>query len=565
MNTQLRLSFLPAFALAGMFIAFAAGCGGGGTNPSTTPSPSGDQHGWGESQLTEGVRLTPDSVVALNLEPQGQIDEGDTGEDGEDRIPYRLDRETRIVAEMNPDDPMYVTLIASATGKLVFEVGPENPKVEMTLPAADYDLYVHSTSGESQAVFVKSVPIEPARDAVVDFNVGILFEVGGCTGCNLRLAKIDGLRSDRALFDRANLYGAIFKNCRLNNASFTGAELTLAGFYDVVSPGANLSGLKLDRVAANNWDVAGANLHNTTFNRANLKGLKLDNANLAQTKLVSSTLATSSLKNTNFEQMLLVQDSKFEGVDLTGSPFPRPIQVGKLALVDCKLPGARLRDFSISPSGITLENCELAGADFTGATFSGISVFTGNDISNTTMPGGTLPTKFVGGKMVGTNFRGLTASGLRFENVDMTNANLANVNLSNTTFDHCVLKGAAMDKFRLNTGGLIWCNLDNALLTGGAQLTNIDMQMSEMSNADLTGARFQAKLLSCRMRSSKLIGADFSGSSYEGTDFAFSDFRQARFVGNSDLGDNDFGNANLSGATWTNGHVCAEGSIGACN
>lgn len=194
MNTQLRLSLLPAFAFSAMVAAAVMGCGGGGTNPVVNP-PSEEERGWGEADLTEGVRLTPTGVVALNLEPKGQIDEGDTGADGEDRIPYRLDKPTHMVVEMDPENPMYITLIASATGKLVFEVGPENPKVEMDLPAADYDLYVHSTSGESQAVFARATTTEATRaggGADVLFNVHILMETGGCVGCNLRLAKIEG-------------------------------------------------------------------------------------------------------------------------------------------------------------------------------------------------------------------------------------------------------------------------------------------------------------------------------------------------------------------------------------
>lgn len=336
-------------------------------------------------------------------------------------------------------------------------------------------------------------------------------------------------------------------------------------FTNVVSPGANLSGLNLDRVTANGWDLTGANFTTTTFNRTNLKGVKLDNANFDRAKLVSATFANGTAKNTNLEQVLVVQDSKFDGLDLTGSTFPRPIQVAKFALANCKLPGTRLRDYTLSPEGVTFENCDLSRADFTGAKFANVSTFSGNDISYTTFPGGPSPARFTGGKMVGTDLRGFTGNGTQFQNVDMTNANLSNANLSNATFDHCILKGATMDKIRLNVANILWSNLDGVTLTGGAELLNIDMQMSEMSNADLTGARFMAKLLSCRIRNSKLNGVDFSGSSYEGTDFMFTDFRQARFNGNVDRGDNDFGNANLSGATWTNGHVCAEGSIGSCN
>ncbi len=80
------------------------------------------------------------------------------------------------------------------------------------------------------------------------------------------------------------------------------------------------------------------------------------------------------------------------------------------------------------------------------------------------------------------------------------------------------------------TPGVDWsgCNFS------GADLYSVDLQGANLTNADLSLTILWG---------AKLNGADLTGANLNGT---------------------DPNNVDFSGATWTDGRVCAEGSVGGC-
>lgn len=112
--------------------------------------------------------------------------------------------------------------------------------------------------------------------------------------------------------------------------------------------------------------------------------------------------------------------------------------------------------------------------------------------------------------------------------------------VSGTVIDGCLLQPwTACRGNDLSGANLAGANLTGAFLFGvdlyganlsGANLTEIDLDYADLSGADLSGAN---------LSSGDLFGASIAGANLAG--------------------------ANFSGANWTDGTLCAEGSIGSCS
>lgn len=122
----------------------------------------------------------------------------------------------------------------------------------------------------------------------------------------------------------------------------------------------------------------------------------------------------------------------------------------------------------------------------------------------------------------------------------LTGADLSGADLRDTSFKRADLSGANLTgaeatRAKLVSTKLVGAVLDRVNLTF-ADLTNADLAKASLKGASLRGA----KLFAARLRD-----ADLSEAIAEGTDFLHAD---------------------LSGATWIDGHtICAEGSLGRCN
>jgi uncharacterized protein YjbI with pentapeptide repeats len=94
----------------------------------------------------------------------------------------------------------------------------------------------------------------------------------------------------------------------------------------------------------------------------------------------------------------------------------------------------------------------------------------------------------------------------------------------------------------------------NVDLTGAplreAELIRANLQGADLMRADLRGADLQG----ANLMQAGLFQADLSGANLQGAILVGAQLKWAKLM-----------EANLSGAIWSNGHKCAEGSIGICN
>jgi len=110
------------------------------------------------------------------------------------------------------------------------------------------------------------------------------------------------------------------------------------------------------------------------------------------------------------------------------------------------------------------------------------------------------------------------------------------------------LRRAPLDGAKLGSSTLVSANLREANLAGA------DLSFANLDAADARDANLQtASLKGATLRSTRLAGADLRD-----TDLTYADLQGA------DLGDAQLQGARLDHAIWTDGRVCAAGSVGEC-
>lgn len=123
------------------------------------------------------------------------------------------------------------------------------------------------------------------------------------------------------------------------------------------------------------------------------------------------------------------------------------------------------------------------------------------------------------------------------------NASGAGVN-----WTECVKTGANLRGAILKQGNLSAAKFDNADLSGA------DMSYASLTQASLRSANMEGAI----MRAADLRGADMTGANLGTSDLSYADFTGAKIDGLRLEG------AKLDKATWIDGRMCAEGSIGTC-
>lgn len=110
------------------------------------------------------------------------------------------------------------------------------------------------------------------------------------------------------------------------------------------------------------------------------------------------------------------------------------------------------------------------------------------------------------------------------------------------------MKYSSMEKMRLDGAKLQRANFSSAIM----QLINLkgaDLMLANLEGAHLHAANLQsANLMLANMKKVNLLDADLRGANLQGANLTGAILIQAKF----------------DGATWTDGRVCAEGSIGKC-
>ena len=184
------------------------------------------------------------------------------------------------------------------------------------------------------------------------------------------------------------------------------------------------------------------------------------------------------------------------------------------------------------------EDCDLSWRSYKNADFKGkkltLSDFNNADLTKCNLTGANLQ----GGKLGNANF---------------TDANLSNVNLRLARQDE-------FPKLRVMNNN-VYTNLRYANLTR-ANLSGSDLRGTIFSSANLTGANLSNVTIGATdlMMLPSYIGRYDSTAV---TDFHSADLTGANFTG-ANIGAVNFTDAKLSGAIWTDGRKCAEGSIGEC-
>ncbi len=120
-------------------------------------------------------------------------------------------------------------------------------------------------------------------------------------------------------------------------------------------------------------------------------------------------------------------------------------------------------------------------------------------------------------------------------------------------WSYCTLEGLRLIKADLSRADLRSVNLRGADLAG-ARLVEADLSYGSFGTANLAGA----DLTAARLVGTGLGGADLRGADLTRSDLSYANLRGARLAGARLTG------ANLDQAIWTDGRICAQGSVGRC-
>ena len=157
----------------------------------------------------------------------------------------------------------------------------------------------------------------------------------------------------------------------------------------------------------------------------------------------------------------------------------------------------------------------------------------------------------------------LTGGGVNLSKANLSYANLQGVQMRDANLSYANLSNASVDLADLTYSDLSHANLSNANLLAtsmdfsGLQYANLPN--ADLSNSSLINSGLQyAKLTNAFLEYTDLSLADLTGADLSGADMIY-----AKLLG-ANLTDVNLSGADLSGATWTDGSTCAEGSWGRC-
>ncbi len=118
--------------------------------------------------------------------------------------------------------------------------------------------------------------------------------------------------------------------------------------------------------------------------------------------------------------------------------------------------------------------------------------------------------------------------------------------------------------------GVNWSRCDKrGLRQASLRARNARMEKVRLDDAHLEGADLAyailtgASLRNVQLRGSNLLGVELTGADFSGADLAGADLQYAVLKG-ANLGGTRLDTARLDKATWVDGRICAEGSLGLC-
>lgn len=188
------------------------------------------------------------------------------------------------------------------------------------------------------------------------------------------------------------------------------------------------------------------------------------------------------------------------------------------------------------------ERCDLRGANLSQATLRS-AILSGADLSDA------LLLKIPGGLALNGSLFKVLLGGSDVKGADLSSA---------------ILTGATLSGAHMTGAGGHAANLSSADLTRVMAL-NMFLPGADMQSANLTGADFSRSVLTranldgAILRNATLVDVDLRGANLNSADLIGTDLTGARLDETTKLS-----NAHLAGATWTDGRVCADDSVGEC-
>ena len=319
---MLSVSVWPRLCAAAVLLA----CGESVTAPDAPQAPFVDERDLARDPLLN-ARL--DQVAIIRLEAKGQVTDLDTGGQGLDRIPYRIDRRTAVELALQsiPNTDIAASLIDDKEQK-VLTATTERSNINGTLDAGQYALVL--------------TRLDTVAHTVTIFARASLTLSTSCPACTLPDIDLGGdqlIDGDFSAvdFSGGNFWNTDFRNAILRNAVLKNARLWSTDFSDADLKGADLShALGLNAVWRN------AVLDSARLDSADLKGADFDSASLIGASLVGANLQATSLFNADFS-----------GTDLRNA--------------DLRNAFMNLADFS----GADLREADLRLTEFRGTRFDG--------------------------------------------------------------------------------------------------------------------------------------------------------------------------------------------------
>jgi uncharacterized protein YjbI with pentapeptide repeats len=142
---------------------------------------------------------------------------------------------------------------------------------------------------------------------------GMAFDCNDLSGWQLSNQDLSGVR-----FDSANVSGADLSGAKVTGAEFSSTEgLTSEQLYSTASyQQKNLTGIVLDFIELEGWDLRGQDLANARLQGSNLSGTDLSDSNLTGADLSGAELGTSNLSRANLTRAEF-GSSQLAGADLS--------------------------------------------------------------------------------------------------------------------------------------------------------------------------------------------------------------------------------------------------------
>ncbi len=587
-----------------------------------------DPHAVTETFISQHPEAALDirQVAILSLGPAG-TPEGDTGtEEGMDRVPYVFDRWLRIRLRLDASADQVGRLVlndgtghtvaclerragrTTGTGRrlAVWCPGRSHPGATGVLVRpGSYALEVHhARKGQANAPvqrvfvrsrlrsrFVASSASGAAREAPrPNAGAAVTLEASAnCENCDFSNsilasedfsgAALSGSTFIGAFMLQTNFSGAVMQGClltgpspvgftadtRVDQTTFSGADLTGAHFDGVKGDGANFTGAILDETTwgpqrvgtllftqdatypaiMTNSTFNGAKVRNAIFNGALLDGSTFASATIVagfQAFGVALSLPPFDLPFPNVSGGYLqtwCQRCRFDGATILGSTFDG-VNLTSATFVDAVITSTT---FNVDSIG---RPADLSHAVLTGAHLDGVDLFgtklTGVDL--TVIAAGFVIHSDFSGDVTGANLSDVDFTGFDLSHANLSAAilsaqsvaTLGGAKLSDGTAHGITLVGAA---FPVGFGGfqgkdLRYANLTGATLTeanlGGANLANAILQGAVLTFANLDGANLfgahlnksatvAARLDGAFLRNVNLGFANLSGANLENANF----------------------------------------------